>query len=142
MKPFPVELLKPNIGVMRQVSTAVGPNITIEVPFAAFELPELEEDGPISTSLRLEFVNLPTADPSKLTGKEYRFPLNPASGYIDASIYIDSKHHPVDVTLLRFGAPSDDAIRLEIELEFVFEHEGLEDFSNTKWTCQTAVRGR
>lgn len=38
-----------------------------------------------NSSLRADFINLPTTELSRLQNKTFDFPVNPADGYIDAS---------------------------------------------------------
>lgn len=58
---------------------------------------------PITTSIRMERVELPATGPAGLAGRTLTFPLNPEDGFIDASVYLMSTHFPVDVTAIRFG---------------------------------------
>jgi hypothetical protein len=84
-------------------------------------------------------VTLPTTDILTLSGHTFRFPTNPEPGYIDGSMYVEHTHHPVDVTLVRFGPVSGRIVQAEFELLFVFEFEGLDDYRNTPWTLRTSL---
>jgi hypothetical protein len=123
MRKFPVELLKPLPGIFFDDNLGID----IEIPFSPFTL----DDELVETSLRMDGVVLPTNDLYVLSGQVFHFPVNPDSGYIDASIYIEHAHHPANVTSLRFGQAEGDSIEVEFQVHFLFEFEGLGDYSNT-----------
>jgi hypothetical protein len=126
MRDFPVEKLKPLLG--RLLAEPVG--LSIEIPLAPFTI-----DGEVvETSISLGGVSLPTPDVLKLSGQTFSFPVNPKPGYIDGSVYVQHAHLPVDVTSIRFGNADNDAVEVELDLLFVFEFEGLDDYRNTSWT--------
>jgi hypothetical protein len=54
-------------------------------------------------------------------------------------VYVQHAHHPVDVTWIRFGNADGDAVELDLDLLFVFEFEGLDDYRNTSWTVITRL---
>jgi hypothetical protein len=123
MRNFPVELLKPLPGVF--FDDELG--IDIEVPFSTFTL----DDELVETSMRLDGVSLPTTDLQVLSGQVFHFPVNPDPGYIDGSIYIEHAHHPANVTSILFGLAEGDSIEAKFQVRFLFEFEGLGDYSNT-----------
>lgn len=131
MQEFPVEKLKP---LPSRLSTEpIG--LSIEIPLAPFTL-----DGEVvETAIHLGGVSLPTADVLKLAGRTFSFPVNPKTGYIDGSVYIQHAHHPVDVTSIRFGHTAGGAVEAEFEMLFVFEFEGLDDYRNTSCTLLAQV---
>ena len=133
MRPFPTKLLRPTRGKL----FGRPDQVRIEIELDTFSLDGLE--GPVTTSVRLDHFVLPTLIPSWLAGKEFKFPVNPHEGYIDGSIYIDSAHHPVDVTAIRFGSCVGGVIAAELEMILAFEFESLCDFADTEWTCQTKL---
>jgi hypothetical protein len=92
--------------------TRWGPNRlgSIEVQLQPFEL----AGEAVKTSLRLDQVELDLGDLSALAGKSISFPINPAPGYIDGSIYLLHQHVPFDVDQMRFGQPDADSMPIEI----------------------------
>jgi len=113
--------------------------VGIEVAIKPFTLPGHEDQGEVETALILEGIVLPSADLAHLAGKSYKFPVNPAPGYIDGSIYISHCHHPVDVTVIRFGEMSGEALAVEVEAVLDLEFEGLDDYVRTPWTFVTFI---
>ena len=75
------------------------------------------------TSIRLDHIPGLRAEPRKLAGQHFTFPVNPAEGYIDGSVYLHGRHHPVDVTALHFGQDFGDdsgtghAMQMPLEVE-------------------------
>ena len=135
MQKFPIDKLKPLPGYLW------GPEdrLCITVPLQPFSL-VIEEDGDeitFETSLRLDGVKLSSDCFGVLAGRTFTFPVNPKDGYIDGSIYIDHAHHAVDITAIRFGSLVGNAIEIELEGDLNFEFEGLGNFANTHWVCQT-----
>ncbi|MGT2492546.1 hypothetical protein ACU4GD_23510 [Cupriavidus basilensis] len=60
--------------------------------------------APVRTAIRLDGVSTCHRKAWKdWHGRRLLFPLNPEPGYIDGSIYVDGRHHAVDVSELRFG---------------------------------------
>ena len=90
---------------------------------------ELDGDD-VETSIRLEGIDLPTLNWSDLEGQEFAFPANPDQGYIDGSVYMDSAHHPVDVTSIRFDHATDTQPQVTISGVLNLEYEGLRDYAN------------
>jgi hypothetical protein len=133
MSKFPTALLTPDRGaIFGQTGDAA-----IEVPIKPFSLPG--QEGLCVTSLILEGIGLSTLDLAQLAGTSYKFPVNPAPGYIDGSIYLSHAHHPVDVTTIRFGEVAEGALSVEIEAVLDLEFEGLDDYERTPWTLHSYV---
>ena len=78
--------------------------------------------GPRSgrSDLRLDHISLGRIDWRDLPGRDFRFPVNPGSGYIDGSIYLNSSHHYADATRLTFGPPQPSGLRVRLEVAFDF----------------------
>ena len=83
----------------------------------------------MSTEIRLEFIEVPAEDLSGLANRGFQFPVNPADGYIDGSIYLCGSHNPVDVTAIEFGPAGIDSISATVVARFDFEFE-LRDVLN------------
>jgi hypothetical protein len=132
-------------------STSEGPKAglwSIVIPLESFSADdEYSKDwrpgsaGPemISTKVVLEFIRLPTDDVRDLVRRSFEFPVNPAAGYIDGSVYIAAKHNPVNVRQVRFGDLVDGRIAVTIVGEIVFEFE-LWGVPNRPIELSTALR--
>jgi hypothetical protein len=99
---------------------------TISLPISKFVL----DNEIIDTSIRLDFIVLPENLESCI-GKTLIFPINPAEGYIDGSVYIRSAHNPVDVTEIKFLNIENSKLNAEITMNFDFEFEAI-GFENEK----------
>lgn len=121
---FPTDRIKPRLGKIR----GTPGNYSIEIPLAPFEIDDLEFE---ETAIELEGVSLPSLDWRDLQGKRFEFPVNPEEGFIDASVYIEHAHHPVDVTAITFIEGGEKRLKARLTLRFLFEQEGLEDYEDT-----------
>jgi hypothetical protein len=136
MTAFPIDLLVPLPGTM---SDRTG-DIRIAIPIQPFQLEVEDQLISIDTSLRLDFIDLPSTDFVELSGKTFHFPKNPADGFIDASIYIYHSHHPVDINTITFGSISLAGIAVEMDVDLCFDVEGLGEFENAHWIVSSALR--
>jgi hypothetical protein len=100
---------------------------TIEVPFAPFDA--VGADGKkrrTKTALSLEFIELPER-PFRgyraLADKTVEFPLNPEPGYVDASMYLNDAHNPVDVYEISFGSFKRGLLEATLTFAIDFESE-------------------
>jgi hypothetical protein len=98
---------------------AVEMIIPVRGSFPVFE----EGAEEIATSIVASFGEFRARTLQELSGRWLRFPINPAEGYIDGSIYLANVHNPVDVTALRFGPVSNGSVHVDVEAEFLFEFE-------------------
>ncbi|MFE3849500.1 hypothetical protein ACFX5D_16210 [Flavobacterium sp. LB3P45] len=99
---------------------------TMFLPISKFVL----DNKIVDTSIRLDFIALPENLESCI-GKTLNFPINPAEGYIDGSVYIRNAHNPVDVTEIKFLNIENDKLTAEITMTFDFEFEAT-GFKNEK----------
>ena len=76
---------------------------------------EEDEDGGKDISIRLDHIPVLPADPRRLAGRRFAFAINPASPYIDGSVYLQGRHHAVDVTALDFKAIQGLQLPMQIE---------------------------
>jgi hypothetical protein len=95
MENFPIKALKPRHAVLFRCP---DDSISIEILMVPF----LFAQEIIDTSICLDGVDLPSDTLRELAGKSFDFPVNPSDGYIDGSIYLGTRHHPVNVTSLNF----------------------------------------
>ena len=58
---------------------------------------------PRETEVRLDFIRIGLVDWRDLPGRAFVFPVNPAEGYVDGSVYFGHQHHYADLTRLHFG---------------------------------------
>jgi|CXWL01.1.fsa_nt_gi hypothetical protein len=136
MTAFPNALLVPLPGTL---SDRTG-DIRIAIPIQPFQLEVEGQLIPVDTSLRLDFIDLPSTDFVKLSGKTFHFPKNPVDGFIDASLYIYHSHHPADINRITFGSISLAGIAVEMDVDLCFDVEGLGEFENAHWIVSSALR--
>lgn len=128
---FPKDRIQPTRVVIRGPATKAS----IEVSLAPFSL-----DGEtVRTTIRLDDVTLPSVDPEVLAGRSITFPRNPERGYIDGSIYIQARHHPVDVTRIDFRRDGPDKLIATIHARFLFTFEGLREFGDMAIELEAGV---
>jgi hypothetical protein len=97
-------------------------------------------DGPtlIETEIVGDFIDLPGADLTALSGHSFDFPVNPVDGYIDASVDLGGAHNPIDVTRIEFGTAHGDSIDAILHAMFDFGHEGV-DIENRTAILQVSL---
>jgi hypothetical protein len=126
-KIFDTELIMPKGGEMGamifenphvSISRTIFYNIEIEL-----EDFEIDEDT-VRTSIVLDFIKLPIKSIKELQNKIFNFPVNPADGYIDGSMYLCHAHNPFDVTRMEFGEILDNQIKTTFHYSIDFEFEG------------------
>lgn len=88
------------------------------------------------TSIVLPEIDLGKQNAEELEGKLLSFPINPTDGYIDGSIYIDNRHHPIDVTKIQFLDFIEDNLRANISTNIALSFEGLGEYQDTPWTFE------
>jgi hypothetical protein len=100
-------------------------------------------DEVVSTQISLDRIDLGDFSFEELGGKTFKFLVNPEDGYIDGSVYLESTHNPIDVTLISFGArykeicdnrlsSADDYIVATILYKFCWEGSDPEDYPEIK----------
>lgn len=135
LKLFPVELLQPCVA---SLSGEAG-NASLTVPLRPFEW----EGGRVETEIRLDGIDLPSVKAADLAGRVFHFPLNDERAtldtpYIDGSLYLDSVHHPVDITVLDFAA-ADGGVTVEMRGVYCFAYEGLADYDDTPFVLTVPI---
>lgn len=131
MNKFPTSLLEPTIGVI-----SGEPNdVSLDIYLKQFLL---DEEG-IDTQIRLDCIEIPSLMLADLVGKSFTFPINPEDGYIDGSIYIDSAHHPVDVTHISFHLNRRNEVTVVLKGALDFEFEKLRDYEKTPFSLDVTV---
>ncbi|EHP38020.1 hypothetical protein OR16_39534 [Cupriavidus basilensis OR16] len=110
MPAFPVALLHPVVARLC-ASTIHTHGADLEIELAPFVL----GGAPVRTAIRLDGMDLPTYSLEQLAGKRLVFPRNPEPGYIDGSLYLDGRHHAVDIRELRFGEIDPHGLPVTIE---------------------------
>lgn len=124
LQPFPTELLRVQSGLFHNQYDCWE----LQLKLCIFDLPNRfqEKDAAeyytnIETDYRIDFVEV---DPRELQGikKTFQTPNNA----IDGSIYIDTAHHPADITLfdasqISFDTPGECTLHVEIYIDFTFE---------------------
>jgi hypothetical protein len=131
MEDFSPKTLKPRHAIL----SGVMDKVSIEILMRPF----LRNGEIVDTSIRMDFVNLPSSKLSDLVGRSFDFPENPSSGYIDASIYLDDAHHPVSVSSLSFAKSRDDELMLIVKGSYMFDVEGADELCNAPFTLSARV---
>jgi len=139
---FPSQLIRPSPGEIvfftRDVPAPRAGTWSIAVPIEPFSADDeyttewhAGAEGPyvVSTQIRLDFIEVPAEDLSGLANRAFQFPINPADGYIDGSIYLCGSHNPVDVTAIEFGPAGVHSISATFVATFDFQFE-LRDVLN------------
>ncbi len=93
---------------------------TFNIPISAFKLDEEN----VETALRLDFIKL-SKPIENYIDETITFPVNPNEGYIDGSIYLRGAHNPVDITAIKVIKLKDSILRVELNMNFIFEFEGI-----------------
>ncbi len=131
MKNLSVKLLKPQHAIL----SAHGPAFSLTVLMHAFVL----EGELVASVMQLDGIQLPSARLADLVGKAYDFPLNPDDGYIDGSIYLAHRHHPIDIKRLEFHANRQGGATLLLKGCYVFEYEAGVDLKNTDFIYHVPI---
>ena len=134
LKPLPGELTSK---VFDNEHLKIAPAIVygIKIPFAKFKY----QGSEVGTSLRLDRIRFAVAGWRELSGREFRFPVNPEDGYIDGSVYLGGAHNPADVTRIKFGELAEGRIPVELDVRIDFEFEGLKGLGKPSYTWQTEL---
>jgi hypothetical protein len=100
---------------------------SVEFLLAPFSLPRVGIDPPVlqtvKTSVRMEQVRLGVLRASQLSGRRIPFVVGPVDGAIDASIYVNDCHNPIDVGSLVFGVLGHGEIECTAVGRILFEYE-------------------
>ncbi|MGB4812802.1 MAG: hypothetical protein WBP13_10055 [Methylophilaceae bacterium] len=131
MENFPLSVLKPRHAILSGEPHHASLQILL-IPF--FWKSEL-----VDTSIQLDGIDLPSIHLSDLADRSFNFPLNPDENAIDGSIYLDSSHHPVDVSSIGFVRSRHDGLKVLIKGTYVFEFERLDQYSNTPFNLGISV---
>jgi hypothetical protein len=134
---FPLKKLSPENGRLSFNDFVAS----IEIPLKPFKLPHY---GRVETSILLDCINLPSQDIGSLSGCSFEFPPNPAEGYVDGSIYIGHRHHPVDLLALSFGLANGNIVTAKLAVGFAFSSEGLAadegaEYGDIGWLFETEL---
>ena len=110
----------------------------IQIPLQPFQFKGEEVD----TSVALYFIRIPVEhDWREIAGQTYDFPVNPADGYIDGSVYLDHAHNPADATRLAFGQLETGQISCKVRITFEFTYEGPEELGTptVEWDVRLSL---
>ncbi len=131
MEDFSPKILKPRHAIL---SGVVG-KVSIEILMRPF----LRNEEIMDTSIQMDFVNLPSCLLSDLSGRSFDFSENPGSGYVDASIYLDDVHHPVNVSSLSFVKSRDEQLTLLVKGSYMIDVEGADELCNAPFALAVRV---
>lgn len=108
----PIDFFIPRNGlIVREESGNYG--ITI------FMKPFFWDNENVITEVRLDSVNLNNIDFEALSCKNFTFPVNPEDGYINGSVYIESRHNHIDVLSISFGSRLNDLIESSADTDYI-----------------------
>ena len=135
----PIDYFKAKSGIIWQPKDEVSiGTYSIELDLEPF----LWGDEEVNTNIRLDFIDLKNLNFNSLSYKTFYFPTNPEDGYIDGSIYLESRHNPIYVTLISFGMRykelfdkkinSQDYIVATLLYKFCWEGEDDDNYPETK----------
>jgi hypothetical protein len=113
----------------------------IEIPVRPFKYKRNTQ----KTSAQLEFIDFGIEDWRELPEREFLFPVNPADGYIDGSLYLwsDSEgggHNPADATRMRFGRLRGKTLPASIDIMFDFTQEGFDALGTISVTWDVKLK--
>lgn len=131
MPVFPVAKLQP----LDATLSGEPDEAELQIPLVPFELDDLS----VETEIVCDCIELPTLDLAALSQQSFDFPTNPDDGCIDASVYIEHAHHPVDITSIAFGPFENGKLHAQLDLTILFSHEGLRDFEDVQCTLPISI---
>lgn len=131
-KPFPQDLL----AIQRGSISGKDGIYSISLEMCPFTY----EGEMVNANLELSGIPLQTEKIPDLSGARFAFPVNPADGYVETSIYIWHVHNPIDVLGIRFGATDGQAIEATLDMRFIFEYEGECANLEASFTVQLEIR--
>lgn len=111
-----------------------GGAASLTLTLAPFTLPLEGGEERVETTAVFDGIDLPHTSARALENRSFPFPVNPADGYVDGSIYITHAHHPVDVTEMRFGPVTGGWLPVTLTTRMVLTFEGLSGYDDTDWT--------
>lgn len=126
MNTFPVHLLVP-LPARHWPRRGACQQGAIQIPLRPFEC----EGERIDTRIRLDAIALDLSDFHALENHSHRFPVNPEDGYIDGCLYLQSRHVPVDVTELAFGALTPEGLPARLAGTLAFAAAGMHTWRDT-----------
>jgi hypothetical protein len=100
------------------------------IPIAPFDF----EGQSVETSVRLDLIDFGVTDWRLLSDKSFAFPVNPAEGYVDGSMYLGHAHNPADVTRIAFGRFADSSVEVVFDIAFDFTYEGPSRLGKPSYT--------
>ena len=107
---------------------------SIEIHFEPF-LVAVDKEMPddyflLEKPVRADFVDIPSSNVLNLQNQSFEFPINPAEGYIDGSIYLMTHHNPVGITKIVFGGFCNGHVEMKVISRWLmsFEATGFNDF--------------
>ena len=92
---------------------------SLEIPVEPFLL----NDELIETKILIDDLTFPRPL-VKMEEKVLNYPLNPDEGYIDASIYLNHVHNPIDIPKIEVLKVDNNHVELKVNFIFDFEYEG------------------
>ncbi|MDB5048709.1 MAG: hypothetical protein JWO30_1780 [Fibrobacteres bacterium] len=116
------------LGIRKRMVFSI--TVPVTVPF---------EGKPVATEIQLDFIRLAADGLEDMEDTTYWFPVNPADGYIDGSLFLGEAHNPVDCTRLAFGKAESGSVPVEMEFTVDFTYEGPEELGIVEKTLTVAL---
>jgi hypothetical protein len=117
----------------------------IAIPVQCVLAPSSDPDGVDQrrTAVSLDFIRIGFVDWRDLPGRVFTFPVNPAAGYVDGSVYFDGAHQYADLTRLSFGALTGATMPTVATITFHFYKNSawptLPETASVDWDINLAV---
>ncbi|SEJ54156.1 hypothetical protein SAMN04488058_11051 [Deinococcus reticulitermitis] len=136
---FPVQKIRPTHAELSGEAGEAGIAIFLEpvpLPEEVTQTRDWQEaglEGVMDSTIRLDFIDLPTVELAELAGRTFDFPVNPEDASIDGSIYFLAAHNPVDVSQISFGEMQGEQVPVTFETfwNMEFERSTFRDFNVT-----------
>jgi hypothetical protein len=117
---IPVERFRPLRGTMSFYRAEDGAQVNIDIPLASFDSGQSYEEQPLQTAFDL-VLYLPVDAIEQLDDREFSAEGEDCS----SSIFLGSRHNPVDVPRIRFRRTTDRSFHVAGEFACDFAFEGV-----------------
>jgi hypothetical protein len=141
---IPTDRFKPKPGTMHAYLfenpyAGIEPRLfyDIAIPLEPFDSGLDDEEQPVETLFSLNFITFPVTDWRKFDGQSFEM----AQGDADGSIYLGSRHNPVDINLIRFTRLDGFLFRVKCSLSCNFEFERVAENATIELRTDVEFKG-
>ena len=125
---FPINKLKVLDGILKSSDLSSGSYI--EVPLVSFKL----NDKNIDTKICIDNIHFSRNKLENLVGQKFSFTVDStAKKCLDASIYINHAHHPIEISEILIQNQIEKSFVMEFSSVFILDFEGLTDNSGNQY---------